>query len=99
MARSTHLGDATADSESKQPCWIRRAGHSQAPDVLRRPPATPDLEDDRTAGPGAKRVHEVVSLRRHCPDQVLEVADLSASQPFGSLSHLVDHFQKITYRT
>jgi hypothetical protein len=42
--------------------------------------------------------HEMVSLRRHCPDQVLGVAEflLSASQPqprgciFGSLFHRMD---------
>ncbi len=38
-----------------------------------------------------KAVHETVSLRRHCPDQVLGVAELSsASQPLGSLFHLAD---------
>jgi|GEM_PF-3958030 len=48
----------------------------------------------------ARVVYKTVSLRRHCPDQVLEVAKVTslASQPCGSLSHLVDHSHR-TLRT
>ena len=37
------------------------------------------------------KAHEMVSLRRYCPDQVIwGRLTLSASQPFGSLFHLAN---------